>query len=69
MKKCPFCGLLVRDEAVRCSMCNTVLEVDMASEELAAVVSNEQRDPLEDELEAFFQNQSEDIPSPFAPRK
>ena len=69
MKKCPFCGSMIRDEAVRCLMCNTALEADMAPEELEAVVSNEQWDPLEDEMEDFFQNQSEDIPSPFAPRR
>ena len=69
MKQCPACGVLLKDEAMRCFMCNKVLEVNMPKEELEALIEKEQRDPLEDEFEAFFKDQQGDCPSPFAPKK
>lgn len=68
MKKCPTCGVMLKDEALRCFMCNTALEVNMPKEELEALIAKEQRDPLEDEFEAFFKDQQENGPSPFAPK-
>ncbi|MBO4651193.1 MAG: hypothetical protein IK109_05865 [Clostridiales bacterium] len=70
MKKCPVCGLMLKDEALRCTMCNNVFEVNMTQEELDALNAAEQKDPLEDEFEAFFKDQPAlDPKSAFAPVK
>ena len=68
MKKCPVCGLMLPNEAMRCTICNTVQEVNLPQEQLEAIQAAESIDPLEAEMEAFFNDQEGDNPSPFAPR-
>ena len=60
---------MLADEAVRCTMCNAVLNVDFSQEQSTAGADDEYIDPLEAEMAEFFSDQSGDSPSPFAPRR
>jgi len=68
MKKCPVCGLLLREDAVRCYMCNNVFSVDEKTEKASGTDPVEefaQPEPqlsLEDEIDAFFADNGESDP-------
>ncbi len=65
MKKCPVCGLLLREDAVRCYMCNNVFSVDPKAEVASGadpvedVAQPAPQLSLEDEIDAFFADNGE----------
>ena len=75
MKKCPVCGLLLRDDAVRCYMCNNVFPEDAKAEEPSGTdPSEESAQPspqlsLEDEIDAFFADNGNEDPGNIFKRK
>lgn len=75
MKKCPICGLMMRDDAVRCYMCNYVYPTDEKTAEAESTdLSEPYEEPassmsLEDEIDAFFaDNGDSDTGNIFKPK-
>lgn len=66
MKQCHVCGLMLPDEALRCTMCNAAQNVEFMQEQSEPVGDDGYIDPLEAEMAEFFSEQSGDAPSPFA---
>ena len=66
MKQCHVCGLMLPDEALRCTMCNAAQNVEFMQEQSKISVDDDYIDPLEAEMAEFFSEQPGDAPSPFA---